>query len=98
MEETHFLQKCIGTWHANPCPVDRPQQTIWHTNLHDLHIIGTIPIEDNEGKFATWFPQATENSKEWERHRKLLTSNLIGRKDLAKEQMGINNVVAELQI
>eukprot|EP00957_Ditylum_brightwellii_P004556 346545-Ditylum_brightwellii.AAC.1 len=71
MEETCLPHKFIGAWHTNPCPVGQPQQTIQHTYLHALHalrMMGVISTEDKEGKFATWFPQATKDPKEWERH------------------------------
>eukprot|EP00957_Ditylum_brightwellii_P190874 14533071-Ditylum_brightwellii.AAC.1 len=64
MEETPLPCKCIDTWHTNPCPVGRPQQTIWHTYLHALRMMGTIPMEDKEGKLDMCFPQATEDLKE----------------------------------
>eukprot|EP00957_Ditylum_brightwellii_P054328 4115998-Ditylum_brightwellii.AAC.1 len=64
MNKTRLPRKFIGAWYTNPRPVGRPQQTIQHTYLHALHIVGSIPTEDKEGKFATWFPQATEDPKE----------------------------------
>eukprot|EP00957_Ditylum_brightwellii_P102129 7785538-Ditylum_brightwellii.AAC.1 len=63
MDETPLPRKFIGAWHTNPRPVGRPQQTIWHTYLHALRMVGVIPQEDKEGKFATWFPQAIEDPK-----------------------------------
>eukprot|EP00957_Ditylum_brightwellii_P021391 1612930-Ditylum_brightwellii.AAC.1 len=57
-------------------------------------MVGAIPTEDKEGKFATWFPQATEDPKEWERCRKILTPNLIGQQDAADKQMRTNTNVA----
>eukprot|EP00957_Ditylum_brightwellii_P073315 5572334-Ditylum_brightwellii.AAC.1 len=65
----------------NPCPTGCPQQIIWHKYLCALHMMGAIPADDKEGKLAGWFSQATEYPKEWERHQRLLTSNLIGHKE-----------------
>eukprot|EP00957_Ditylum_brightwellii_P127161 9695894-Ditylum_brightwellii.AAC.1 len=78
IDKTRLPRKFIGAWHTNPRPVGCPQQTIWHTYLHALCIMGAIPKEDKEGKFETWFPQAIEDLKEWVRCRKLFTPNLIG--------------------
>eukprot|EP00957_Ditylum_brightwellii_P056725 4298814-Ditylum_brightwellii.AAC.1 len=61
MEETRFPRKCIGAWHISPCPTGRPQQTIWHTYLRALCLMGTIPADDKEGKFSGWFPQVTKD-------------------------------------
>eukprot|EP00957_Ditylum_brightwellii_P169934 12934779-Ditylum_brightwellii.AAC.1 len=98
MEETCLRCKFIGALHANFCPVGRPQQTIQHTYLHALCMMGAIPMEDKEGKFAMWFPQATKDPKEWERRRKLLTPNLIGQKDSSEDQMRTNNVAVDPHI
>eukprot|EP00957_Ditylum_brightwellii_P171116 13026196-Ditylum_brightwellii.AAC.1 len=73
MKETCLPRKFIGAWHANPWPFGRPQQTIGHMYLHALRMMVAIPTEDKEGKFATWFPKAIEDSKDWDRRRKLLT-------------------------
>eukprot|EP00957_Ditylum_brightwellii_P110709 8443178-Ditylum_brightwellii.AAC.1 len=94
MEETHLLRKFIGVWRTNPHPVGQPQQTIQQMYLHALCVMGAIPTEDKEGKFAMWFPQATDDPNKWKRHKKLLTPNLIGQKDSADEQMRTNTNVA----
>eukprot|EP00957_Ditylum_brightwellii_P048131 3653270-Ditylum_brightwellii.AAC.1 len=52
MEETRLPQKFIGAWHINPCPTSRPQQTIRHTYLHALHLVGAIPADNKEGNFS----------------------------------------------
>eukprot|EP00957_Ditylum_brightwellii_P146761 11172932-Ditylum_brightwellii.AAC.1 len=57
MEETRLPPKFIGAWHINPRPTGRPQQTIRHTYLHVLCLMGTIPADDKEGKFSDWFPK-----------------------------------------
>eukprot|EP00957_Ditylum_brightwellii_P153449 11678804-Ditylum_brightwellii.AAC.1 len=85
MDKTRFLRKFIGACHTNPCPVGRPQQTIRHTYLHALRMVRSIPREDKEGKFATWFPQAIKDPKEWERRQKLLMPNLIGQQASAED-------------
>eukprot|EP00957_Ditylum_brightwellii_P168230 12807556-Ditylum_brightwellii.AAC.1 len=48
--------------------------------------MGAIPDDDKEGTFSDWFPQATEDPKEWGRRRRLLTPNLIGRKEQTEVQ------------
>eukprot|EP00957_Ditylum_brightwellii_P013476 1017068-Ditylum_brightwellii.AAC.1 len=53
MEETHLPRKFISTWHVNPCPIGRPQQTIRRTYLSALHLMGVIPADDKQGNFAT---------------------------------------------
>eukprot|EP00957_Ditylum_brightwellii_P199038 15172128-Ditylum_brightwellii.AAC.1 len=53
MDKTRLPRKFIGAWHTNPRPVGRQQQTIRHTYLHALSMVGAIPTEDKEGKFAT---------------------------------------------
>eukprot|EP00957_Ditylum_brightwellii_P101749 7754207-Ditylum_brightwellii.AAC.1 len=90
IEETCLPRKFIGAWHANSHPVGRPQQTICHMYLCELHMMRKIPMDDMEGIFAMWFPQATIDPKEWERHRKLLTPNLIDQKYSTKDQTRIN--------
>eukprot|EP00957_Ditylum_brightwellii_P162792 12396825-Ditylum_brightwellii.AAC.1 len=91
MEETRLPRKFIGAWHVNPHPIRRPQQTIRHTYLSALCLMGAISTDDKQGNFATWFPQATNDPKEWEARRKLLTPNLIGRKEKDDDQMRNNN-------
>eukprot|EP00957_Ditylum_brightwellii_P177230 13501146-Ditylum_brightwellii.AAC.1 len=86
MEETRLLQKFISTWHTNPRPTGCPQQTIRHTYLHALCLMGAILADNKEGKCSDWFPQATEDPKDWEKCRRLLKPNLIGRKDQTEVQ------------
>eukprot|EP00957_Ditylum_brightwellii_P208616 15358252-Ditylum_brightwellii.AAC.1 len=61
-------------------------------------MMGAIPTEDKEGKFAMWFPQANKDPKELERHRKLFILYLIGQNDSTEEQMRTNNIAMDLQI
>ena len=77
MEETRLPRKFIGAWHVNPRPIGRPQQTIRHTYLRALRLMGAISEDDKEGKFSDWFPQATKDPKDWEKCPRLLTPNLI---------------------
>jgi hypothetical protein len=44
-------------------------------------MIGAIAEDDKTGKLSDWFPQVTDDPKDWERRRKLLTPNILGRKD-----------------
>ena len=81
MGENRLPRKFIAAWHTNPRPMGRPQQTLRHTYLHALRMLGAIPQDDKEGKLETWFPQAIDDPKDWERRRRALTPNLIGRKD-----------------
>ena len=81
MGENRLPRKFIAAWHTNPRPTGRPQQTLRHTYLHALRMLGAIPQDDKEGKLETWFPQAIDDPKDWERRRRALTPNLIGRKD-----------------
>eukprot|EP00957_Ditylum_brightwellii_P074225 5640121-Ditylum_brightwellii.AAC.1 len=53
MEETRLPRKFIGAWHMNLRPIGRPQQTIRHTYLSALHLMGAIPADDKQGSFAT---------------------------------------------
>eukprot|EP00957_Ditylum_brightwellii_P199982 15244851-Ditylum_brightwellii.AAC.1 len=98
MEESRLLWKFISAWHINPCPTGCPQQTIRHTYLRALCMMGAILKDDKEEKLADWFPQATEDPKEWERHQRLLTPNLIGRKEQMEGKMRENSVDADLRI
>eukprot|EP00957_Ditylum_brightwellii_P199120 15178070-Ditylum_brightwellii.AAC.1 len=86
MEETRLPRKFIGAWHVKPRPTGRPQQTIRHTYLRALRLMGSVLEDDKEGKFSDWFPQATKHPKDWGKHWRLLTPNLIGRKELTEEQ------------
>eukprot|EP00957_Ditylum_brightwellii_P021784 1643625-Ditylum_brightwellii.AAC.1 len=81
MVETRLPWKLIGAWHINPCPTSRPQQTIWHMYMRALFLMGAILADDKEGNFSDWSPQATEDPKEWERHWRLLTPNIIDRNE-----------------
>eukprot|EP00957_Ditylum_brightwellii_P191991 14615849-Ditylum_brightwellii.AAC.1 len=98
MEEKHLPRKFICAWHMNPRPFGRPQQTIRHMCLSALHLMGAIPVANKQGNFAMWFPQVTNDPKEWEARRKLLMPNLIGRKEKDNDQMRNDNVVADLHI
>eukprot|EP00957_Ditylum_brightwellii_P141941 10814014-Ditylum_brightwellii.AAC.1 len=60
--------------------------------------MGAIPADNKQGNFATWFPQATNDPKEWKARRKLLTPNLIGQKEKNNNQTRNNNVVADPHI
>eukprot|EP00957_Ditylum_brightwellii_P015622 1178462-Ditylum_brightwellii.AAC.1 len=86
MEETRLPQKFIGAWHIYPCPTGCPQQTIWHTYLRALCLMGATPADNKEGKFSDWFPQATKAPKDGGKHRRLLMPNLIGRKEQTEVQ------------
>eukprot|EP00957_Ditylum_brightwellii_P117564 8966390-Ditylum_brightwellii.AAC.1 len=66
MKETRLPRKFIGAWHVNPPPTGRPQQTIQHTYLRALRLMGTILEGKKEGKFSDRFPQATKDTKDWE--------------------------------
>eukprot|EP00957_Ditylum_brightwellii_P087908 6694519-Ditylum_brightwellii.AAC.1 len=98
MEETCLPRKFIGALHVNPRPIRRPQQTIQHTYLSALHLMGAIPVDGKQRNFATWFPQVNNDLNEWEARRKLLMPNLIGRKEKDNDQMRNNNVVADPHI
>ena len=52
MEEKRLPRKFIGAWHVNPRPTGRPQQTIRHTYLRALRLMGAIPEDDNGRSFA----------------------------------------------
>eukprot|EP00957_Ditylum_brightwellii_P147159 11205493-Ditylum_brightwellii.AAC.1 len=86
MEETRLPRKFIGAWHVKPQPTGHPRQTIWHTYLRALRLMGAISEDDKEGKFSDWFPQATKDPKDEEKRWRLLTPNLIGCKELTEVQ------------
>eukprot|EP00957_Ditylum_brightwellii_P109757 8371561-Ditylum_brightwellii.AAC.1 len=98
MEETHLPRKFIDAWHINPSPIGRPQQTIRHMYLSALRLMSAISADDKQGSVATCFPQVTDDPKEWETRRKLLTPNLIGRKEKNNDQTRNNNAVADPHI
>ena len=81
MDKSRLPRKFLAAWNRNPCPVGRRQTTIRHSYLHALHMIGAIPEDDKAGKLSDWFTQVTDDSKDWERRRKLLMPNILGRKD-----------------
>eukprot|EP00957_Ditylum_brightwellii_P099445 7575344-Ditylum_brightwellii.AAC.1 len=81
MDESRLPQKFLSAWHRNPCPVGRRQTTIRHSYINALRMIGTISEDDKVWKLSDWFQQVTDDPKEWERRRKLLTPNILGQKD-----------------
>ena len=88
MEETRLPRKFLAAWHVHPRPVGRPQTTIRHTYVHALRFAEVIPPTDKTGKLSDWLPKITEEPKEWEKLRRCLTPNLIGRKNRDRECIG----------
>eukprot|EP00957_Ditylum_brightwellii_P030781 2332616-Ditylum_brightwellii.AAC.1 len=81
MDESRLPRKFLAAWHRNPRPIGRRQTTIRHSYIHALCMIGAISEKDKAGKLYDWFPQVLNDPEGWERKRKLLTLNMIGRKD-----------------
>eukprot|EP00957_Ditylum_brightwellii_P151944 11570561-Ditylum_brightwellii.AAC.1 len=81
MDKSRLSRKFLAAWHRNPRPVGRRQTTIHHSYIHALHMIGTISEDDKAGKLSDWFPLVMDDTKDWERRRKLLTPNILGWKD-----------------
>eukprot|EP00957_Ditylum_brightwellii_P030519 2311404-Ditylum_brightwellii.AAC.1 len=81
MDKSRLPRKFLAAWHKNPRPVGRRQMTIRHSYIHVLRMIGAILEDDKVGKLSDWFPLVTNDPKDWERRRTLLTPNILGRKD-----------------
>eukprot|EP00957_Ditylum_brightwellii_P096507 7349945-Ditylum_brightwellii.AAC.1 len=84
MDESRLPRKSLTAWHRNPRPVDRQQTTICHSYIHALRMTGAISDDDRAGKFSDMFPQVIDDPEAWERRRKLLTPNILGRKDCSE--------------
>eukprot|EP00957_Ditylum_brightwellii_P067578 5130265-Ditylum_brightwellii.AAC.1 len=52
----------------------------WNFDEHSSPDVPEMPKEPPQ-QLSDWFPQVTDDLKDWERRRKLLTSNILGRKD-----------------
>eukprot|EP00957_Ditylum_brightwellii_P083287 6332596-Ditylum_brightwellii.AAC.1 len=48
MGENRLPCKFIAAWYTNPRPMGRPQQTLRHTYLYALRMLGAIPQDDKE--------------------------------------------------
>eukprot|EP00957_Ditylum_brightwellii_P197262 15028804-Ditylum_brightwellii.AAC.1 len=84
MDESCLPKKFLAVWYRNPRPVGRRQMTIRHSYIHVLRMIGAISEDDKAGKLSDWFPQVMDDTKTWERRRKLLMPNKPGQKDCNK--------------